>query len=488
MSLTTHNHAVDVDSEVYFLTKPVDLVTGENNRKPAGLTKLVETSVPAFSDNQKAKYRQKLESIECQASDPNKPVIIVARGEHGDVLVGFSANVQIKSADGKLGQDLTMRTGASCFSCDLSLEQLHDPEIIKQGMSMNFLTVDANKVFENIAREKKIPLDNYDDFYVPSEDGDWSRRFGIKGRPISKELEVSRISAVLHRSTLRILTWFNNLGIRHLSKAGWGRGHRFSEAERKRFESCTLEWKLLLGDVAGYRNKPCPNQMTGYLAGRLFAEDQRDKFVDKIAKLWEKFRREEMSDTLKTIYKELLQRFAVIRRVVAADRCIKVVEFFYCLDTYLFILVKFSWALISDSLHMLLAHSWEHIVLNQNMGLASESEQPVECSHRARREERLHLARKTDLMSNLLDTFRAGWISGDSGVKSLDRKPVCSRCQTIGDHWTMGCPKKCPPQQLLPNSDTVIVNSFFCDVSDQPHDQVALAERLFSMDDEVVSE
>ena len=60
MSLTTHNHAVDVDSEVYFLTKPVDLVTGENNRKPAGLTKLVETSVPAFSDNQKAKYRQKL--------------------------------------------------------------------------------------------------------------------------------------------------------------------------------------------------------------------------------------------------------------------------------------------------------------------------------------------------------------------------------------------------------------------------------------------
>ena len=124
------------------------------------------------------------------------------------------------------------------------------------------------------------------------------------------------------------------------------------------------------------------------------------------------------SDTIS--YKELLQRFSVIRRVVAADKCIRVVEFhFFCYDTYLFILDKFPWALVSDSLHMLLAHTWEHIVLNQNMGLASESEQPVECSHRARREERLHLSRKTDLKSNLVDTLRAGWVAGDSGVKSL---------------------------------------------------------------------
>ena len=121
-------------------------------------------------------------------------------------------------------------------------------------------------------------------------------------------------------------------------------------------------------------------------------------------------------------------------------------------------------------------------MLNKNMGLASESEQPVECGHRARREERLHLARKTDNWSNLVDTFKAGWITGDSGVRSFDRKPVCTRCQTIGEHWTMGCPKKSAVHSSL-NSDTVIVNSFFCEISEQPADQVALARRLFAKDD-----
>ena len=124
-------------------------------------------------------------------------------------------------------------------------------------------------------------------------------------------------------SALRILSWFNNLGSRHCSKTGWGRGHRFTDSERKRFESCKLDWKLLLGEVAGYRNKPCPNQMTGYLADRMFAENQREAFVEKIAKLWQKFRKGEMPTTMKDVYLELLQRFAVIRRVVAADRCIR---------------------------------------------------------------------------------------------------------------------------------------------------------------------
>ena len=139
--------------------------------------------------------------------------------------------------------------------------------------------------------------------------------------------------------------------------------------------------------------------MTRYLAGKVFSEDKRDNLLEKISTLWKKIRNTGMPKSVKQSYKELLQRFSVIRRVVAADRCIRVVEFHcFCLDTYLFLL------LISDGLHLLLAHTWEHTVLNQNMGLASESEQPVECSHRERREERLQLSRKTDLKSTLVDT------------------------------------------------------------------------------------
>ena len=76
---------------------------------------------------------------------------------------------------------------------------------------MNFLTVDANQVFDSIAQEENIPLDDYDDFYIPSREDDWNRRFGLKGRPVSEEIEVSRISAVLHRSTLRQSCHLSNI-------------------------------------------------------------------------------------------------------------------------------------------------------------------------------------------------------------------------------------------------------------------------------------
>ena len=114
------------------------------------------------------KHSEKLLKLKRQVSEPNKPVLFLAKGERGEILVAFSAFVQLKSADGKLGQDLTMRTGAACFSCDLSLNQLHDPENVKKVMFMNFLTVNANTVFEQIAREENVSVDEYD-FFSSSE-------------------------------------------------------------------------------------------------------------------------------------------------------------------------------------------------------------------------------------------------------------------------------------------------------------------------------
>ena len=127
---------------------------------------------------------------------------------------------------------------------------------------------------------------------------------------------------------------------------------------------------------------------------------------------------------------------------------------------------------------MLLGHVWEHIALNRNFGLASENEQAVERGHRERREEREKCARKTDMWSNLVDTMKSGISSGDPGVRSLDRRPVCSRCGTNGDHWTMGCPQK-TAVRLEPGCDDDTVLSFFCDPEEQPEDQISLLDKLF---------
>ena len=189
-----------------------------------------------------------------------------------------------------------------------------------------------------------------------------------------------------------------------------------------------------------------------------------------------------MEDKTKEIFRTLFQRLSVIRRVISSDRCILVTLFYeYCIDTYIFILEEFPWCLISDSLHRLLAHVWEHIVLNGNFGLASENEQRVECTHKERRVDRSNLARKTDLWSNLTDTFRAGYAAGDPGVRFYDRQPHCSRCQSFGDHWTRGCPKK---QTQSEKNDDLIVEHFFCDSQHQPEDQFNLAERLFVQEDD----
>ena len=203
--------------------------------------------------------------------------------------------------------------------------------------------------------------------------------------------------------------------------------------------------------------------------------------MDKISQVWTNFHSQPMDDNVRTVFKYLFQRLSVIRRVIASDRCITITLFFeYCIDTYVYILEEFPWCLISDSLHRLLAHIWEHIVLNGNFGLASENEQRVECTHKERRQDRATMARKTDLWSNLVDTFRAGFAAGDPGVRYFDRQPHCSRCQSSGDHWTRGCPKK---QTQVVESDDLIVEQFFCDSENQPEDQINLAERLFAKED-----
>ena len=69
-----------------------------------------------------------------------------------------------------------------------------------------------------------------------------------------------------------------------------------------------------------------------------------------------------------------------------------------------------------------LAHAWELVVLNRNRGLMRKNEQSVEGSHSENRNNRSDLARKTDLFSNLLDTFARKQAASDVGVRSRDRK------------------------------------------------------------------
>ena len=78
----------------------------------------------------------------------------------------------------------------------------------------------------------------------------------------------------------------------------------------------------------------------------------------------------------------------------------------FCLETYTFILQTWPWAQISETVHRMLGHSWQFIVLNYNQGLLSQAESGSEATHKVERRTREHGARKVSLMKGNEDTFR----------------------------------------------------------------------------------
>jgi hypothetical protein len=218
--------------------------------------------------------------------------------------------------------------------------------------------------------------------------------------------------------------------------------------------------------------------------------------------------RQAMTDQDAANLATLLQRFSTISRVVSSDQLIRVFAYKeYCLETYVFILQTWPWVHVSETIHRLLTHSWEVVVLNFNFGLKKAAEQGNESLHGVQRDTREHQARKVSLVLGDTDTFRwdpvshvselvvsdlvyiytliprdmkttfhrHGVASSSPEVRALDRKPFCSSCNSTG-HWTRGCKLRYfGPHEL---EDDSLVQSFFCSKDSEPEDQKSLLDNM----------
>ena len=334
--------------------------------------------------------------------------------------------------------------------------------------------------FEKIASDIGVEREDWDTFEIPSKKGDEKSRFGLKRAPLTKEIEVTKVIAVLHVTKLRKFGWFEHLLLKQATDVKqWSSGKRLGQERKERLAACKEEWKgEILGELVGFRHLSAPNQITGHLVDVFFSETNRDSVIAGIARLssWQTSYGREMPEDDKENFRNLLQMLAVIGRVTSSKGLVKVFAFRkYCLACYQFILEKWSWCQISESVHRLLAHTWEMIVLNNNHGLMAESEQGSECSHKEERHAREHQSRKCDLVSGDTDTFRHKWGATDDGVRSFDRRPWCSFCST-DSHWSHGCKAKVFGPHGL--EDDAIVNGFFCEEFEEPEDQRNLLDRL----------
>ncbi len=86
------------------------------------------------------------------------------------------------------------------------------------------------------------------------------------------------------------------------------------------------------------------------------------------------------------------------------------------------ILVAFPEAIISPSLHRLLAHGWKRIEANKNFGLGSSSEEGLEAQNKFIQQQREHGARKTSTENNFKDVWRHLWRNSSLVLGEMDRE------------------------------------------------------------------
>ena len=107
----------------------------------------------------------------------------------------------------------------------------------------------------------------------------------------------------------------------------------------------------------------------GNTAERFFAAETREKLVGLV----------KCSDHDRELLKIIHMRCSVILRVISSGRKVHVVDFNdFCYQSYEFIVKSFPWVRMSPTVHALLAHAGERILINDGYGLKSLSEQGLE--------------------------------------------------------------------------------------------------------------
>ena len=93
---------------------------------------------------------------------------------------------------------------------------------------------------------------------------------------------------------------------------------------------------------------------------------------------------------------------------------------------------SFPWATLPESIHRILAHAPEMVMLNEGCGLGELSEEALEGMHKKLRRIRSSKARTNDLQANIRDTWTLLWLQSDPVIKSHSPCLECSYCGEAG--------------------------------------------------------
>ena len=340
-----------------------------------------------------------------RVEDLAKPILLVA--QPCGHIISISTDIDVSGMDSKMIRGNTGRTGAFCYLCCTTRAQAHDLDVVQQGFHCD---MSAEELIEKVESWLEgVPRDEWDQYTFVSARGDENVRFGVKHAPFSTIVDTVSAYAVLHTGQLRLFGWVEQLIVRISSDCPWGVGVLPAGA-KKRKDAAEEEWKgEKLGPLVGFRHLRAPNQVTGNMVQVFFSEQRREDVLAAVGSLkaWQLSRGRDMAVEEKEQLRSVLQRLNVINRVMSSDSVVKIMAFrSYCLDTYTMILTNFPTASVSETLHRLLSHTWEFMILNENCGLLRSGEGGSESMHHVERTNRQYGSRKVSLMKGNEDTFR----------------------------------------------------------------------------------
>ena len=322
-------------------------------------------------------------------------------------IISISTDIDVSGMDSKMIRSNNGRTGSFCYLCRTSRAEAHDLAIVERGFFCDMSAEDLIEKIEDWMGE--VPREEWENYEFVSARGDEKVRFVVKHAPFSTVVDTVHCYAVLHTGLLRLFGWFEQLLIRLASDCPWNVG-ALPPLAKQRKENAEEEWKgEKLGPLIGFRHLRAPNQVTGNMVKVFFSEERRGEVLEAVGSLkaWQLSRGRDMTVEEKENLRLLLQRLNVINRVMSSDSVVKIMDFrSFCLETYSMILRNFPKASITETVHRLLSHSWEFMVLNNNCGLLRYGEGGSESMHHVERANRQHGSRKVSLMKGNEDTFR----------------------------------------------------------------------------------
>ena len=289
--------------------------------------------------------------------------------------------------------------------CVKSQTECQDAEIIKAG----FLIERDIQGIKDLA----LSLTDPETGQIVKKKADYSTRQGVCGQPVT-DSDLTKNIPVCH-SKIRAFEWIIDFLVRALSHKKWRtvtNGVCFTKEEKEDYKSTremVKEW--VYSNLA--INIGNPGDMVTGKSFQKFSSDAGRAFIVSLMK-------DEDQEAFRLI---LLGLCATVKVINSQKRRVNIEKVRgLAQDVYLAIVEHFSWAVVSPSVHRILAHSWEVMELNNGFGLGDLSEEGLEALNKMIRSRREHGARKDSTENNFRDCYNHLWDRSRPTIVAMERE------------------------------------------------------------------